>query len=114
MTVTQASTNRPPAFSSRRPGREALFIRCEEGNRTKRLNYTVVVSGSSSCGDVAGAIAHLKTVLGPVITENATIRENHRHNESYHVPAAADAVCFPRTTEEVVGIMRASAKFGVP
>src|SRR5687767_14004005 len=114
MTVTEASTNSPPAVSSRRPGREPLFIRGEEGNRTRRLNYTVVVSGSSSCGDVAGAIAHLKTVLGPVITENATIRENHSHGESYHVPAAPDAVCFPRTTDEVIEIMRASAEFGVP
>ena len=114
MTVTQASTNSATAFSSRRPGREPLFIRCEEGNRTKRLNYTVVVSESASCGDVAGAIAHLKTVVGPVITDNATIRENHSHGESYHVPAAPDAVCFPRTTDEVVAIIRASTKFGVP
>ena len=114
MTITQASPRRPPAFSSRRPGREAVFIPCEEGNRTSRLNYTVVVSGSSSCGDVAGAIAHLKTVLGPVINDNATVREHHSHGESYHVPAAPDAVCFPRTTDEVVAIMRASAQFGVP
>ncbi len=64
--------------------------------------------------DVAAAIAHLKALLGPVITENATVRENHSHGESYHAPAAPDAVCFPRTTEDVVEIMRVSAKFGVP
>ena len=63
---------------------------------------------------VAAAIAHLKALLGPVITENATVRENHSHGESYHAPAAPDAVCFPRTTEDVVEIMRVSAKFGVP
>jgi len=62
----------------------------------------------------AEAIAHLKDVLGPVITENATVRENHSHGESYHTAAAPDAVCFPRSTEDVVEIMRASAKFGVP
>jgi D-lactate dehydrogenase (cytochrome) len=64
--------------------------------------------------DVAAAIAHLKALLGPAITENATVRENHSHGESYHPPAAPDAVCFPSTTEDVVEILRASAKFGVP
>ena len=64
--------------------------------------------------DAAGAIAHLKTVLGTVITENATVRENHSHGESYHSPAAPDAVCFPRTAEDVVEIMKASQAFNVP
>jgi len=64
--------------------------------------------------NVAAAIAHLKALLGPVITDNATVRENHSHGESYHVPAAPDAVCFPRSTEDVVEIMKASAQFGVP
>jgi D-lactate dehydrogenase (cytochrome) len=67
-----------------------------------------------SAGDVAGAISHLKTVLGAVITENATVRENHSHGESYHVPGVPDAVCFPRTTEDVVEIMKASQAFNVP
>jgi len=69
---------------------------------------------SASTGDIAGAIAHLKARLGSVITDNVTVRENHSHGESYHVPAAPDAVCFPRTTEDVVEIMQASAQFGVP
>ena len=60
------------------------------------------------------AIAHLKERLGAVIRDNETIRENHSHGESYHPPAAPDAVCFPRTTEDVVEIMQASARFGVP
>jgi D-lactate dehydrogenase (cytochrome) len=64
--------------------------------------------------DIAGAIAYLKERLGPVISDNATIRENHSHGESYHLPAAPDAVCFPRSTDDVVEIMRASARFGVP
>jgi len=62
----------------------------------------------------AGAIAHLKERLGPAIRDNATVRENHSHGESYHAPAAPDAVCFPRSTSDVVEIMQASAKFGVP
>jgi len=67
-----------------------------------------------STGDIAGAIAHLKALLGPAITENVTVRENHSHGESYHAPASPDAVCFPRTTEDVVEIMKASKAFGVP
>ncbi len=62
----------------------------------------------------AEAIAHLKALLGSVITENATVRENHSHGESYHASAAPDAVCFPRTTADVVEIMKASQAFGVP
>ena len=55
--------------------------------------------------DITGAIAHLKARLGPVISDNVTIRDNHSHGESYHVPAAPDAVCFPRSTDDVVEIM---------
>jgi D-lactate dehydrogenase (cytochrome) len=43
-----------------------------------------------------------------------TVREHHSHGESYHPPAAPDVVCFPSTAEEVVEIVRISARFGVP
>src|SRR5215213_10318237 len=69
---------------------------------------------SSSSSSSAQAIAYLKERLGQGVRDNATIRENHSHGESYHLPAAPDAVCFPRTTDDVVEIIRASAKFGVP
>jgi D-lactate dehydrogenase (cytochrome) len=72
------------------------------------------VSAHQPVGDIAGASAHLKSVLGPAVTDNATVRDNHSHGESYHAPAAPDAVCFPRTTEDVVEIVKASATFGVP
>jgi D-lactate dehydrogenase (cytochrome) len=64
--------------------------------------------------DVAGAIAHLKSVLGTQVNDSASVREHHSRGESYHAPAAPDVVCFPRTTEEVVEIVRTSARFGVP
>ncbi len=64
--------------------------------------------------DIAGAIAHLKATLGAGITDNPSVREHHSRGESYHPPAAPDAVCFPRTTDDVVAIVRASARFGVP
>ena len=65
-------------------------------------------------GDVAGAIAHLKAVLGAQANDSAVVREHHSHGESYHPPAAPDVVCFPRTTDEVVEILRASQRFRVP
>jgi D-lactate dehydrogenase (cytochrome) len=64
--------------------------------------------------DVAAAIAHLKSVLGAQVNDSAAVREHHSHGESYHPPAAPDVVCLPRTTEEVVEIVRTSARFGVP
>jgi D-lactate dehydrogenase (cytochrome) len=64
--------------------------------------------------DLAGAIAHLKAVLGAQANDSAAVREHHSRGESYHAPAAPDLVCLPRTTEEVVEIVRASARFGVP
>ena len=64
--------------------------------------------------DVAGAIAHLKSVLGAQVNDSVAVREHHSRGESYHTPAAPDVVCFPRTTDEVVEIVRTSARFGVP
>ena len=64
--------------------------------------------------DVAGAIAHLKSVLGAQVNDSVAVREHHSHGESYHTPAAPDVVCLPRTTDEVVEIVRTSARFGVP
>lgn len=78
------------------------------------LNYTGVVSTPAASGNIAAAIAHLKARLGAVINDSATVREHHSRGESYHAPAAPDAVCFPTCTEHVVEIMRASATFGVP
>jgi len=42
------------------------------------------------------------------------VREHHSHGESYHPPAAPDVVCFPSTAEEVVEIVRISARFHLP
>ena len=53
-------------------------------------------------------------LLGPRATDAMTVREHHSHGESYHPPAAPDVVCFPSTAEEVVEIVRISARFGVP
>jgi len=60
------------------------------------------------------ALAGLKALLGPRATDAAAVREHHSHGESYHTPAAPDAVCFPTTTDEVAGIVRISRQSGVP
>jgi len=63
---------------------------------------------------IDAAVAELKELLGPRATDAMTVREHHSHGESYHPPAAPDVVCFPSTAEEVVEIVRISARFHVP
>jgi D-lactate dehydrogenase (cytochrome) len=63
---------------------------------------------------IPDAIAELKRLLGPRCSDAEAVREHHSHGESYHPPAAPDVVCFPSTTEEVVGIVGISARFDVP
>jgi D-lactate dehydrogenase (cytochrome) len=68
----------------------------------------------TSPGTVDAAVAELKALLGPRATDAMTVREHHSHGESYHPPAAPDVVCFPSTAEEVVEIVRISARFDLP
>src|SRR5687768_7959884 len=63
--------------------------------------------------DLETAIAELKALLGPRATDASAIREHHSHGESYHRPAAPDIVCFPSTTEEVIGVVKISGRFRV-
>ena len=63
---------------------------------------------------MVNAIAELKDLLGQRSTDAIAVREHHSHGESYHPPASPDVVCFPKTVEEVVGIVNISAKHGVP
>lgn len=68
----------------------------------------------TSSPDLAGAIAHLKHALGAQVNDTPTVREHHSQGESYHQPGLPDAVCFPRTTDDVVEILRTSRRFGLP
>jgi len=72
------------------------------------------MSMARSAPAIAAAIAELKELLGSRCSDNDAVREHHSHGESYHAPAAPDVVCFPSTTEEVVAIVRTSARFQVP
>jgi D-lactate dehydrogenase (cytochrome) len=69
---------------------------------------------SRSTADIQAAIAHLKQVLGSHVNDSAAVRDHHSQGESYHQPAPPDVVCFPRNTEDVVEIMRASRQFQLP
>ena len=60
------------------------------------------------------AIRDLKALLGARASDAATVLEHHSKGESYHAPAPPDVVCFPVSTEEVVGIVRISQRFGLP
>ncbi len=63
---------------------------------------------------IAAATAELKQLLGTRCSDTDAVRAPHSHGESYHAPAAPDLVCFPSTTEEVVEIVRISARFQLP
>ena len=63
---------------------------------------------------IASAIDDLKRLLGARATDAAAAREQHSHDESYHMPAAPDVVCFPRTTDDVSEILKISARHQVP
>jgi D-lactate dehydrogenase (cytochrome) len=67
-----------------------------------------------STGAVDAAVAELKGLLGARASDGLAVREHHSHGESYHPPAAPDVVCFPATTDEVVQILRISARFQLP
>ena len=67
-----------------------------------------------SAAAIAAATAELKQLLGTRCSDTDAVREHHSHGESYHPPAAPDLVCFPSTTEEVVEIVRISARFQLP
>jgi D-lactate dehydrogenase (cytochrome) len=60
------------------------------------------------------ALARLKELLGSRVTDSAAAREHHSHGESYHLPARPDLVCFPASTDEVVGIVGIAREFGLP
>ncbi len=63
---------------------------------------------------IVNAVVELKGLLGPRATDAAAVRDHHSHGESYHPPAPPDIVCFPATLEEVVAIVKISARYGVP
>ena len=65
-------------------------------------------------GDFEPAIAELRELLGERLSTSPSERDIHGRDESSIAPASPDAVAFPRTTEEVAGIVGICARHGVP
>jgi len=63
---------------------------------------------------MSAAFEQLSTLLGDRATTSDAVRDHHSRDESYHPPAKPDVVCFPNTTDEVVGIVLISREFGLP
>ena len=71
---------------------------------------------TSSLTDSArsAAVTELRTLLGDRCSTNPTQIEHHSRGESWHAPAAPDAVVFPLTTDEVSAIVRTAARYRAP
>jgi D-lactate dehydrogenase (cytochrome) len=59
-------------------------------------------------------LAELRAIAGERVVTNAAVRERHGRDESYHPGHAPDAVVFPRSTDEVVALVRACAARKAP
>ena len=61
-----------------------------------------------------GLLTELRAIAGDRIVTNVAVCERHGRDESYHPGHAPDAVAFPRSTDEVVALVRACAARKVP
>ena len=59
-------------------------------------------------------LAALRELLGERLSTSAAICAQHGKDESYHPAHAPDAVAFPRSTEEVAGIVKLCAEHDTP
>ena len=64
--------------------------------------------------DNSGAISALRSLLGDRCSTSAYDIESHAHDESFHAPAAPDAVAFPESNDEVAATVRICGERGVP
>ena len=62
----------------------------------------------------ASALESLRALLRDRLSTSATVRQQHGKDESYHPPAAPDAVAFAESTEEVAEIVRICADHQIP
>ena len=56
----------------------------------------------------------LRTLLGDRFSTSSSVREQHGKDESYHAPAAPDAVAFVRSTDEVAALVTLCDRFDTP
>jgi D-lactate dehydrogenase (cytochrome) len=63
---------------------------------------------------IDAVIDTLRPQLGDRVSTSVAVRDQHGRDEGWHPPAAPEAVVFPRTTDEVVAIVEACARYRVP
>ena len=59
-------------------------------------------------------LRELAALLGDRLTSSPAVLERHGQDESYHAPCLPDAVVFPESTGEVVGIVQICARHRAP
>jgi D-lactate dehydrogenase (cytochrome) len=64
--------------------------------------------------DRVSIIGELRALLGDRLTTSQSVRDHHSHGESWHAPAAPDAVAYPETNDEVSAIVAACARARTP
>ena len=62
----------------------------------------------------ATLLDELRALLGERVSVSESVRDHHSHGESWHAPAAPDAVVFPESTSEVARIVAACARSRTP
>src|SRR5262245_21168180 len=63
---------------------------------------------------IVALVDELRAHIGDRLSISESVREHHSQGESWHSPAAPDAVAFPESTAEVSTIVAACARCGVP
>lgn len=64
--------------------------------------------------DHAIAIDELRAALGDKVSINASIREHHSKDESFHAPVVPDAVVFAASTDDVATALRICNRHRTP
>ena len=62
----------------------------------------------------AALLEQLRTLLGDRLSTSDAVRDHHSHGESWHAPAARDAVAYPESTKDVAAIVTACRAARVP
>ncbi len=74
----------------------------------------MIAAAERDTAAVDQTIGILRQILGDRLSTAEAVREQHGRDESFHAPAAPDAVAFAHSTEEVSEIVKVCARLKVP